>query len=72
MPDFLPKTTPITMHYGDTVKHADSGINNGHTLTVSSMNEEETQALCRLDNDSEEWFDVADLTVVQEFDDSTI
>ncbi|MGM9511253.1 hypothetical protein ACS5NO_26180 [Larkinella sp. GY13] len=60
------------MHYGDTVKHADASVNNGHTLTVSSLNEEETQVLCRLDDDSEEWFDVNDLTVVDEFDDSFI
>ena len=60
------------MHYGDTVKHADSSVNNGHTLTVSSLNEEETQVLCRLDDDSEEWFDVKDLIVVDEFDDSFI
>ncbi|MFD1141065.1 hypothetical protein ACFQ4C_08090 [Larkinella insperata] len=60
------------MHYGDTVKHTDASINNGHPMMVSSMNEEETQALCRLDDDTEEWFDVADLTVVGELDDSFI
>lgn len=60
------------MHYGDSVKHADSTINNGHVMTVSSMNEEETQALCRLDSDAEVWFDVKDLTVVEDFDDSFI
>ncbi|GAB3902347.1 hypothetical protein GCM10028803_28830 [Larkinella knui] len=60
------------MHYGDTVKHSNAGINNGHPMTVSSMNEDETQALCRLDDDSEEWFDVQELTVVGELDDSFI
>lgn len=60
------------MHYGDSVKHADESINHGHPMTVSSLNEEETQALCRLDDDSEEWFEVADLTVVGELDDSFI
>ena len=60
------------MHYGDTVKHADSSVNNGHPMTVSSMDEEDKLALCRLDDDSEEWFDVSDLTVVEDFDDSFI
>ncbi|GAB3275111.1 hypothetical protein GCM10027347_48350 [Larkinella harenae] len=60
------------MHYGDSVKHADQSVNNGHPMTVSSMNEEETQALCRRDDDSEEWYNVADLTVIEDFDDSFI
>ncbi|GAB3337515.1 hypothetical protein GCM10027299_48700 [Larkinella ripae] len=60
------------MHYGDSVKHSDATVNHGHPMTVSSMNEEETQALCRLDDDSEEWFDAADLTVVEDFDQSFI
>lgn len=60
------------MHYGDSVKHTDSTINNGHPMTVSSMDEEDKLALCRLDDDSEEWFNVDDLTVVADFDDSFI
>lgn len=60
------------MHYGDSVKHTDPAVNNGHPMTVSSMDEEDNLALCRLNNDSEEWFDVDDLTVVADFDDSFI
>ncbi|GAB3921443.1 hypothetical protein [Larkinella terrae] len=60
------------MHYGDSVKHNDPTVNNGHPMTISSMDEEDSLALCRLDDDSEEWFDVDDLTVVADFDDSFI
>ncbi|WP_124871728.1 hypothetical protein [Larkinella rosea] len=60
------------MHYGDSVKHTDPMVNNGHPMTVSSMDEEDNLALCRLEDDSEEWFDVNDLTVVADFDDSFI
>ncbi|MFC5408505.1 hypothetical protein ACFPMF_04255 [Larkinella bovis] len=60
------------MHYGDTVKHKDETVNHGHPMTVSSMSEDETQALCRLDNDAEAWFEVADLTVIEDFDQSFI
>lgn len=60
------------MHYGDSVKHTDDSVNNGHPMTVSSMNEDQSQALCRLDDDSEEWYDTADLTVVEDFDQSFI
>ena len=60
------------MHYGDSVKHQDPTINQGQPLTVSNLNEEGDQALCRHSDDREEWYAVQDLTVVQDLDDSFI
>jgi len=60
------------MHYGDSVKHQNPAVNQGQPMTISSLNEEGDQALCRLSDDSEEWYAAEDLTVVQDLDDSFI